>query len=217
MREVEEELVERSLLDSDTRVLVAKNGEVCGVRGRLKGACNTWKNKEHESNLTEYRLAAGLTVLELCGKLGIKQMTYSGLNSGSLAPVNYRGVVSENAYKLAEFFGADLSDLFPRYFCTVPQAGLLDDQIIGCFQPEFLDADRDDPELVAIRMQLRRMIVESFNGMKKAEKVVFQRRLLDDDTLDDIGKDMEVSRERVRQIEENVKAKLRKRLKEFCA
>jgi RNA polymerase sigma-32 factor len=55
------------------------------------------------------------------------------------------------------------------------------------------------------------------NGLSARERYIVERRLLTDEaaTLAEIGRELSLSRERVRQLEERLKGKLRRALADF--
>ena len=89
----------------------------------------------------------------------------------------------------------------------------------------FLPDDKQNPEDQYVETQYRQVLREKMEnfakGLKDKELVIYRERLLNDEplTLREIGEKYGVSRERVRQIEERVKKKLKtylsKELKEF--
>jgi RNA polymerase sigma-32 factor len=89
----------------------------------------------------------------------------------------------------------------------------------------FLPDDKQSPEEQFAETQYRELLREKMaqfaNGLKDKELVIYRERLLNEDplTLREIGEKYGISRERVRQIEERVKKKLKtylsKELKEF--
>lgn len=89
----------------------------------------------------------------------------------------------------------------------------------------FLPDDKQSPEEQIAETQYRELLREKMaqfaQGLKDKELVIYQERLLNEDplTLREIGEKYGISRERVRQIEERVKKKLKtylsKELKEF--
>jgi RNA polymerase sigma-32 factor len=89
----------------------------------------------------------------------------------------------------------------------------------------FLPDDKQSPEEQFAETQYRELLREKMaqfaNGLKDKELVIYRERLLNEEplTLREIGEKYGISRERVRQIEERVKKKLKaylsKELKEF--
>jgi RNA polymerase sigma-32 factor len=89
----------------------------------------------------------------------------------------------------------------------------------------FLPDDKQSPEEQFAETQYRELLREKMaqfaKGLKDKELVIYRERLLNEDplTLREIGEKYGISRERVRQIEERVKKKLKtylsKELKEF--
>jgi RNA polymerase sigma-32 factor len=67
------------------------------------------------------------------------------------------------------------------------------------------------------RLQLMHSVIDSFKeSLKEREKVVLERRLLAEDkaTLQDLSEELSISRERVRQIENRIKEKLKRHFTE---
>ena len=158
-------------------------------------------NKEYESTLSEFRVNAGFKIKELCKALNITQNEYSSLNSGTMSPITKYGNVRESAGKIAEFFGADLYDLWPLYFCPMNQTKASDEELICTFHQGLFDEEFDDP---AVRYEKREDSRSFYNLIKaklsKRELEVMKLRM-NDETLEDIGDLFKVSRERVRQVE----------------
>jgi RNA polymerase sigma-32 factor len=85
----------------------------------------------------------------------------------------------------------------------------------------FLQDDKQTPEEEFADTQYRDLLREKMEqfakGLKDKELVIYRERLLNEDplTLREIGEKYGISRERVRQIEERVKKKLKTYLKDF--
>ncbi len=81
---------------------------------------------------------------------------------------------------------------------------------------DFLASDDTSLEAAVARKEvghhLRKYLKEFEKGLKDKEKIIFEKRLTAEDplTLQELGKEFGVSRERVRQIEARLKQKLRK-------
>ena len=79
----------------------------------------------------------------------------------------------------------------------------------------FLSDDKETPEdhlaQAEYRQLLKEKIADFARGLKDKELFIFHKRLLTDDplTLREIGEEFRISRERVRQIEERLKKKLK--------
>jgi RNA polymerase sigma factor (sigma-70 family) len=164
-------------------------------------------NREYESNLSEFRIQAGLTVRELCEMSGVKQPTYSALNSGTLAPIvltktSPDGTIGEAksaVRKLALALGADLIDLFPRYFCSINEhKDISEDEIVDNWHAGLVANDPVDNLLL---QEVADVGNEIFNKLPPAHRKVLFARIGKDMTLDEVGKMLGVSKERARQIE----------------
>jgi RNA polymerase sigma-32 factor len=84
----------------------------------------------------------------------------------------------------------------------------------------FLADDKQTPEDQLAEVEYRQLLKEKIavfaRGLKDKELFIFQKRLLTDNplTLREIGEEFRISRERVRQIEERLKKKLKTYLTE---
>lgn len=79
----------------------------------------------------------------------------------------------------------------------------------------FLSDGSDSAEDTVGKNQMRKLILDSFNEfsseLNHKEQVIFEKRLLGEEkaTLEDLGLELKISRERVRQIENRLKEKLK--------
>lgn len=141
------------------------------------------KNKEYESNLNLYRLDAGLTIKQLCDRVGIAIGTFCSLNNGMRSPLSQRGKnpsgISGDAQKLLDFFQISLSDAFPRYACDFDrQAFLTDDQI-----SDITIGSVESTEAIMMKKQ----IVSVLNRLPERERIVIKLRFWDGLTQDECG------------------------------
>jgi transcriptional regulator with XRE-family HTH domain len=168
--------------------------------------------KEYESNLSEFRIQAGLTIKELCKKVNISPTEYTYLNSGLTAPLTYTGTTKDSVIRLAEFFNAELSDLFPRYFCTLSKLDNYSiDEIVDNFHPEKRSPDFDDPELLLLRKELVSAFDRLLNGLSRVDKFVIIEYFIKDETVTKISKDLNVSQKTGRILLDKALKNLRRR------
>jgi len=156
-------------------------------------------HKDYESNLSEFRVSAGLTISEICEQAGIRPSEYTVLNSGQRSPLNKSGNPCDQALKLCSVLNVDLSDLWPRYFCTINQSEEYpSDQVINSFHSGMKE---DTPEEIYERRELAIEVKRIVDSMEYKERKALLRM---NSTLDQIGEDLGgLTRERVRQIEVN--------------
>jgi transcriptional regulator with XRE-family HTH domain len=80
-------------------------------------------NRDYESPIHEYRVAAGLTLNELARAINTSATSISALANGSASPIYEigakKGKLKIVAQDLCAFFNKEPSDLFPRYFCNI--------------------------------------------------------------------------------------------------
>lgn len=167
------------------------------------------ENKDYESKLSEFRVAAGLTVKDICEKSGIRPSEYTVLNSGQRSPIGKDGKPIAQAIKLCTTLGTELSDLWPRYFCNIDHSNEYpSDQIIESFHSGM---NSDTPEQIYERKELAIELLKIVNSLKYKEKKAILRL---NKTLDQIGEEMEgMTRERVRQLESMAYDSVRSKIK----
>ena len=159
------------------------------------------QNREYESNLSEARVQAGLTVRELCKIVDTNHGTYSALNSGTASPVSRDGSVKPIAQRFSDILSMELFDLWPRYFCKISHhVELSVDEVVDNFHHGMLSFDFADPELKLLKQEKADMVNRLLSKLTKKERHVVTMYYLNEMTLDDIGKRYGVTRERIRQI-----------------
>lgn len=173
----------------------------------------TNSRREKESNLDDFRLAAGLFIREVCKQAGVRPSAYSSLNSGISAPFNARGELSPSAKKLCTFFNAEPSDLFPRYACDFRRLKepLVYAQAVdmGFGKPVVLDDPADRYEQLE---DIQRLHATLHTLDPREEEVLHMRFGFNEyaeHTLDEIAEKFDISRERARQIEKKALNRLR--------
>jgi RNA polymerase sigma factor (sigma-70 family) len=174
---------------------------------RLRNIPSYKTNREYESNLSEFRIQAGLTVKELCEMSGVKQPMYSALNSGTIAPIilaktspdGAQGEAKPAARKLALALGADLIDLFPRYFCSINEhKDISEDEIVDNWHNGLVSSDPEEDVLKRERQDIGN---EIFMKLKPRLRKILLARFTEEKTLSELAKETNLSRERIRQME----------------
>ncbi|KKN14929.1 hypothetical protein LCGC14_0991160 [marine sediment metagenome] len=85
-------------------------------------------------------------------------------------------------------------------------------------RPDIIEDKSPDPNELLEQMELKRtmgkLLPRFMNGLSVKDKAVFERRIVkyDSDTLDSIGSDLKLTRERIRQIETRLKDKFQRYL-----
>lgn len=96
-----------------------------GNRTRRKGSA-----REYESRLVEFRLAAKLTVADLCKKTNMHDSNYYTLATGVSSPFYKTGEIKPYVLKMLKVLKCQLGDIFPRYACVKSDShGLISHQI----------------------------------------------------------------------------------------
>lgn len=127
------------------------------------------------------------------------------------SPLNREGLLRECAWALCDYLGASPSDLWS------------DEQLrplkrnhstfeIDAERVQALVSHRDldgDPVRFACRVQVTRLLQGAMDRLTTREATVIQGRFFEDLTLDEIGEQLGVTRERVRQTELKALRKLR--------
>lgn len=155
--------------------------------------------REYESELSKYRVEAGLSVREFCKIVGVSTTTYINLNDGTLAPIQINGptpgMPKECVVAMAEVLKVDLPDLFPRYFCGLPKE--LDSQSI---EDAIYSNTQATPEEVIQVKQAATLLNALLYSIPTKLAFVLELRSYDR-TLEDIASILKCSREYVRQLE----------------
>lgn len=178
--------------------------------GRYTPRCRD--DREYESDLSNVRIRKGITVKDLCKLAGISTSGYYNLNSGETPPIDvYNGSIKPSAIRIANYLGAELHELWPRYFCAFDSNELMSDEekielIHGSMQSSYFD----DPEYIYLekeRISLLNSILQS--RLTKREYFIIVSIHINEMSLKEISDYFNISRERVRQIEVSVLKRLR--------
>jgi RNA polymerase sigma factor (sigma-70 family) len=140
---------------------------------------------------------------------GISYTTLNHLEGFKISPLQTDGTWTESALKLAEFLYEDPAELWPKEALFVQKSR-------ASVEASFEDIRRlsgDPPEM---RMMIeadhgtRTKLLAAMSALSPQQKEVIEARFAGDNTLDEVGAEMGLSRERVRQIENSALTKLRK-------
>ena len=159
-------------------------------------------NHEHESKLSEMRIARGLTYAKLSELTGVSSQQLSCLSTGTFSPVDRYGHLTRNAELVCLVLEATPEEVFPRYFCTL--ATRTDGVALENTYPLWLYSDDTAAHLTEPADKAAERRQEVNNILAKAKKPRDREILalrLQGWTLEEIGQDMGLTRERVRQIE----------------
>lgn len=157
---------------------------------------------EHESRLSEYRIAKGMTYNKLAELTGISTQQLACLSTGVFTPVDRSGRLTRNAELVCLVLEATPEELFPRYFCALDQR--TDGVALENTYPLWLYSDATAQYLTEPADQATERKEEILNILAKAKNNKGRRVLalrLQGWTLAEIGDKMDLTRERVRQIE----------------
>lgn len=168
--------------------------------------------KEYENNLAQARVEAGLTIRELAKRADTNIDIISGLQNGMRSPLKLVGGygIKPCVEKIAAILHKAVSELFPRSICEIARA---------TFDPE------DEARLLIGEYSLRschnnngkleaRQIIELvLKKLTSREKVIILGMYLEGKTLEETGFELNITRERVRQIENKALRGIQKRYK----
>jgi RNA polymerase sigma-32 factor len=170
----------------------------------------------------------------------LKQWSLVGVGTGPLQSKLFFRMARERA-KISAALGGDageseVEEHLARKFGTTPErirdmTGRLDGKDLSLDSAAYRDGSvsaldmvpdgEEGQEDLTARVQrdvrVRARVATLERGLNARERYILSRRLLTDeaDTLADIGRHLSLSRERVRQLEERLKMKLRRALAEF--
>lgn len=175
--------------------------------------------REHESLLSEARLARGLTYQKLSELTGEQPQRLAQLSTGLIAPVSLRtGEILPWVERTCLVLGVPPEELFPRYFCTMrdeaveaPEKLIPEDYL---FSEGTVQALTEPAETTAERRELVRLVLHLLDDKPRLQRTI-ELRILWDQTLDEVAKVMGCTRERVRQMEAKGLALMKARKKEI--
>jgi RNA polymerase sigma-32 factor len=169
----------------------------------------------------------------------LKQWSLVGVGTGPLQSKLFFRMARERA-KISSALGVSESDIeerLARKFNTTPErirdmTGRLDGKDVSLDMAAFRDGTVTALDLLADEgsegqeesvgraerdHEVRQRVADLMRGMSPRERYILSHRLLTDEahTLAEIGRHLSLSRERVRQLEERLKGKLRRALAEF--
>ena len=169
----------------------------------------SYKNKEFESNLNDFRLSAGMTIKEVCDKVNIATSEYCALNNGTVSPIYiHSGRIKPIAEKLAALFNTTLFDLFPRYFCTLPQNKFHNEDIIYHFHRSCFDASFQDPERILEQKEVSKIIKHSISKVLSKNDIIVLREYLNDVSYQDIASKYDTTITRVKKRLQSIYSRL---------
>ena len=174
---------------------------------------------EHESLLSEERMAQGLTYQKLSELTGVPQQRLATLSTGTFAPVSLRtGEILPWVERTCLVLGVPPEELFPRYFCTMRGETVEEtDKLIPedyLFSEDTVQALTEPAETAAERRELVRLVLHLLDDKSKFQRVI-ELRILWDQTLDDVAKVMGCTREWAKQMEAKGLALMKARKKEI--
>jgi len=191
--------------------------------GRYRPRLN--KKKDYESKIGEYRIRQGLTVNELVKLADTNMGAFGGVQTGMTSPVYLRGkkagTIKPWVQRLLDVCKCDMADAFPRYACKIDAFSLPDFQVNEIELSGYINSQVNDilmseytKKMVTCDFVERRMIDARLWELCKRtlsfrEYHVLLERFVENKTLDDVGASLNVSRERVRQIEARALRRLR--------
>lgn len=166
---------------------------------------------------------AGLkTVAELCRQAGVPQTEVGRLINLKQAPLNKDGQWRPVVLKLADVLGVVPDDLFSsaQRVMAVTENSVTkyvsEDEVhrlaaadMNAARLEFL---QDNAALEEIDQEQKELLCKSImesSLLSPREVKIIRRRVMGDDTLEDVAKEMDVTSERIRQIEIRAMRKMR--------
>lgn len=168
-------------------------------------------NREYESNLSEARCRAGLTVKEFCEQTDISPQMYVNLNNGISSPIGLDGKIKPVALRIQEFLNEDLSDIWPRYFCSLKTDDLLtDDQKAECSHPGLFSNYYADPEQKLLRKEKSYTLRQLLSILSRKHRFVLTSYCIYNLNFVEIGEELKLTRSRVQQIYKEAIRKLRR-------
>lgn len=196
-------LCNKKLNLSTTTITKSKNF-CCNKRPIYSARLNP--NKENESTLNNYRVDFGYTWNQLALKLGCKSLTeLIGYSNGTVSPISKTGKIKKLIINLADFFNVTPADLFPRYFCKLDHKEFSEEQLIDLLIGNYTK--------IISNPKTKMTVKELVETLPLKEKNIIFKRYWKDKSFKELGKELNMSKQRVHQIELSILNKLKRRLK----
>ncbi len=169
------------------------------------------KDREYESPLNEYRVSAGLTHKELAMLAKVSVGTLTTFANGTISPLYEKKGKEQNSVKVsaervALALNVSLEDLFPRYFCEMVRAQLVECQYFGMFMSAQSSCGLmafEDRELVGVLME----------SLTPRERDVIECLFLKDLSPAEIARKFHVTVFRIRAIQARAMEKIARAVK----
>ena len=165
---------------------------------------------EHESNLSVLRIEQGLTYRQLEELTGVKRSRIACMSTGTVTPLDPFGSLSRSAELICLALDATPEEVFPRYFCRLAGEAVSLDNLTPCYlyseaTAYTLTAPAED------RAAKRELINRAVACATSPRQRTLLRMRLEGSTLDEVGQVLNLTRERVRQLESKIINKLRRK------
>ena len=168
-------------------------------------------NKDHESNISKYRVAMGYTVCDLAKEIGCDQGKLSGLINGMVLPYyiskGKSGQIKPYVKKLCDTLMVPIDELFPRYYCDIERNAAK--ELLACQHEGVTVANRENHENIDVLLDLEPMI----NALPKRLRTIVYKRFWLGETWEEIGSHYGVCKARAAQLGNSAIRKLRNN---FC-
>lgn len=160
-----------------------------------------------KNNLIYKRImGAGYTsVGEFCRINGLQPSAIGELINLRKKPITKDGAWRLDAKRLADALGVEADDLFTEQ----QKQTELPSNVAMVQLPESLLIAATNPDLLASNEEMKRQVLDALSHLGKRERRVLELKYFSDKTAVDIGQDMGISGQRVRDIEAAALRKLR--------
>lgn len=167
--------------------------------------------KEYESPLHEFRIAKGLSIVDLVKETKVSQQIISSFANGMKSPLDFKGNLCKPAKILIDYFETDVGTMFPRYFCSFMRGIHLEDsQILEITFRNNLDC-HDDPADLYDRHEMISRILSTKNVHSNHLQMCIDYYAYNY-SYDEIGEKNYISKQRVQQIVESTLDKIKVRM-----
>ena len=159
--------------------------------------------------LVTLREKRNLCQSQMAREIGIHASGYGELENLKIFPLNKKnGKWTKQAIKVSKYFKILPEDLFPKSLLAIKNP-VVQVQIDSVCLGYMLESSRQLALAPDGTYEQKERVELALKNLSPKEKDILMRRIVEEETLESIGQDYNVSRDRIRQIEAKALAKTR--------
>jgi RNA polymerase sigma factor (sigma-70 family) len=157
------------------------------------------------------------TVAELSRATGVNQVELGKIANLKKAVYAHSGKLISSYEKLCSFFFCDITDLVPEQHIVNPLLNSVTEKYVTKYELAALEIDSTNPSLMIDKDSISVESILEKSPLSERQQRVIKGRFEDGKTYSQIGRDLDITSTRVRQIESNALCTLRRASSRYSA